>query len=273
MQNPNQLLEILWNEDAAIGGLNPVALALAAGRRGPWVADTADLALAPNVSGMSIKAMLNCLETAVTGPGNFTVAENARSPYETQPIDTQVQVERLFFPGNGIPIPNRATLGVNGPNEGAACEHANAMWIDVPGYDNGMNFSGGNAWDEVIVVASTTGARVAVTQSGHTDICGRAIAYTGGQLAIANDPGITIQVIHASVNDVAGYAGIGLESPAGKGNLTFPCCSTYTESYDMLEIFGAYPTCSAATPFNLYGIGVGVAPNTLTNLTLGLSGL
>lgn len=273
MQNPNQLLEILWNEDAAIGGLNAVALALAAGRRGPWVADTADLALAPDVSGMSIKAVHNVLETAPTGPANFTVAENARSPYETQPINTQIQGEHLYFPGNGIPIPNRATLGINGPNEAAACEHANAIWIDVPGFDNGFNFSAPMAWDEIIVVASTTAARVAVTQSGHTDICGRTIAYTGGQLPIPNDPAITVQVIHASVNDVAGYSGVGLESPGGKGNLTFPCCATYTENYDMMEIFGAYPTCSAATPFNLYGIGVGVAPNTLTNLILGLSGL
>ena len=269
--NPNQLLEILWLEDAAIGGLNPVALALAAGRRGPWVQSTADLAFAPDVGGMSIKAMHNVLETASTGPGNFTVAENPRSPYETQPIDTQVRPEHMYFPGPGIPIPNRATLGVNGPNEGAACEHANAMWIEVPGYDTGFNFQGPIAWDDVIVVASTTAARVAATQSCHTDICGRAIAYTGGQLAIPNDPKITIQVLYASVNDVADYSGIGLESPGGKGNLTFPCCATYTEHYDMMEIFGAYPTCSAGTPFNLFGIGNNVAPNTLTNLTLGIT--
>ncbi|GAG84940.1 unnamed protein product, partial [marine sediment metagenome] len=36
MQNPNQLMEILWTEDINLAASGAVALELAAGRRGPW---------------------------------------------------------------------------------------------------------------------------------------------------------------------------------------------------------------------------------------------
>ncbi len=275
MPNPNQLLEILWAEDVNLAASAAVALALAAGRRGPWTPSTVDLAFGPDKSGCSIRALHTANETGSAGGGTFTVAENPRSPYEVGPINAiELTPEHLYFTGKGIPIPNRATLGYNGSINAAAAEAICAAWIDVPKYDNGFDFQAPKAWDEIILVAPTSAARVANTQSGHTDICGRAVAYTGGQLPIPNDPGITIQVIHVQSNDVAGYAGPGLESPGGKGNLSFPCIPATPEEYDMMEIFGALPPCKASEPFNMFGCGaVGVAPLTLSTLTLGLSGV
>ena len=274
MQNPNQLLEILWGEEINLAATGAVALALAAGRRGPWVQSTADLAFAPDLPGMSIKALHPMTETGSAGPGTFTIAEDPRSPYDICPVNTGVEPFHYYFPGPGIRIPNRATLGFNGPVNAGATQVNMAAWLDVPGFNNGFNFSGANAWDDMIRVRPTTAARVAATQSGDTDICGRAVAYTGAQLAIPNDPNITMQIIRITSNDVAGYSGIGLRgvaSAAGQGNLTFLTPATYATEYDMMEIFGGYPTCTAATPFQAYGIGDGVAPNTLSEFLLGLT--
>lgn len=274
MSDPNQLLEILWDEDINLAASGAVALALAAGRRGPWAQSTADLAFSPDLPNVALKWLHVCSETGSAGPGTFTIAEDPRSPYDIAPIDTGLEQFHYYFPGPGIRLPNRSTLGFNGPINAGASQEVCAAWLDVPGFNNGFNFQGARAWDEIISVRPTTAARVAATQSGDTDICGRAVAYTGAQLAIPNDPKIGIQIISITSNDVADYAGVGLRgipTNGAQGNLTFPCAATYPTVYDMMNIFGAYPTCLASTPFQVYGIGNNVAPNTLSNFILGLT--
>ncbi len=269
MQNPNQLMEILWQEDINLAASGAVALELAAGRRGPWTESTADLAFSPDISGCAIKALHCWSETGSAGLGTFTIAENPRSPWDVALFDADLENFHYWFPGNGLKIPNRATLGYNGPINVGAAENECAAWIDVPGYDNGMNFSAGEDWDDIIMVRPTSAARVAETASGFTDLCGRGVAYTGAQPAIANDPNISVQILDIYPEDAAGYMGPIIETPTC--HLSFLGIPTQNVHYSMFDIFGAYPTFPASNPIRVGGVGVGAAVLTLSAFKLGIT--
>jgi len=263
---------IEWLEDIDLsGGTNPVALGLSAGRRGPWTQSTVDLARSPYRDGVKIKHMWAVNETVCNSGASFSVAENPRSPYPIFPINlgtTIVPCQRMY--NVNIPIPAGATLGHNGFDGGGAEQSAGVVMLDDPGYPDPWNLTAPGDYDEVIVVRPTTAARVLNTISGHTDICGRAVAYTDGQTAIPASSSITIDVLAVQSNDVAGYSGACLESP-GKANLMLPCAATMGENWYMPDIFdGMVPSCTADKPFNIAGVGVTTATMTLSTLTLGL---
>lgn len=265
------LFTIEWLEDLDLsGGTAAVALGLPAGQRGPWVQKTVDLAEGPSGDGAILRGYWAVNETVNNSGADFTVAENHRSPYEIGSLDTTVTCPVQMQLGMNIPLPPRATLGHNGFDGTGAEQNAGVMLIEDPRFPDPWRFSGANAWDEVIVVNPTTAARVADTLSGHTDICGRTTAYTGGQAAIPSSAGTTIQVLQVVSNDVAGYSGVALERQ-GIANLCFPTVATVPTTYNMMEMFGAYPTCPADDPFNICGVGVTTATNTLSQLTLGIN--
>jgi len=252
-----------------------VALSLAAGRRGPWTQSTADLARAPYRDDLRIKHMWAVNETVCNSGASFSVAENQRSPYNVFPINlgtTIVPAQRLY--NVNIPIPSGATLGHNGFDGGGAEQNVGVVMIDDPSYDDCWNLKApDSSYDEVIFVRPTTAARVLDTISGHTDICGRSVAYTDGQAAIPASSKTTIDVLHVQSNDVAGYSGPCLVSTKGQGaNLMLPCAATMAENWYMPDIFdGNVPSCTADDPFDIAGFGVTTATMTLSGLTLGIN--
>lgn len=265
------LFTIEWLEDVDLsGGTAAVALGLVAGQRGPWVQKTVDLAEGPSGDGAKIRGYWACNETVQNSGADFTVAENHRSPYEIGAIDTTITSPLTMQLGCNIPIPPRATLGHNGFDGTGAEQSAGVMLIEDPRFPDPWRFSAANDWDEVIIVNPTTNARVLDTISGHVDICGRTNAYTGAQAAIPSSSKTTIQVIHVTSNDVAGYSGACLERQ-GMANLMFPTVATTPTNYSMFDMFGAYPTCPADDPFNIAGVGVTTAAMTLSALTLGIN--
>jgi len=266
------LYTIEFLEDVNLsGGTADTALGLAAGRRGPWtnVSGSTDLARGNLSKGQKVVGAIIAGETVSQGGGSWTCAENPRSPYSLGSISSDsLDPARMW--GINVPIPPGATLGGNGLQGAGAEQSAVVLYISDPAYPDPWNWSGGNNWDEVIVVQPTTAARVANTISGHTDICGRNVAYTGAQTAIPSDPSTIIQVLGVVSNDVAGYSGACLVSP-GKANLMMPTAATHPTYYDMMSMFGAYPTCNAASPFEIAGVGVTTAAMTLSQLTLGIN--
>ena len=267
---------IEWAEDVDLsGGTGNVALGLAAGNRGPWTRATVDNARAPYRDGLRIKHLWAVNETVCNSTAAFYVSENQRSPYTVFPINlgtTIVPTQRLY--NVNIPIPAGATMYHYGFDGGGAEQSVGVMMIDDPGYQDCWNLKApDSSYDEVVVVRPTTAARVANTVSGHTDICGRAVAYTGGQAAIPASSKTTIDVLHIQSNDVAGYSGATLVSSQGAGaNLTLPCAATMGENWYMPEIFdGQVPSCTADDPFDIAGVGVTTATMTLSALTLGIN--
>ncbi|GAG56160.1 unnamed protein product [marine sediment metagenome] len=262
---------VLWNEDIdTSGGAADVAAALVAGIRGGFTLTGTDIVNCPDVNGMRIIGICCGGESVLVGPGILTCAQNVRSPYSFASVYGQSGAYQQW--GMNIPIPPRATLGVVGAGNGGAEQSNTAIFIDDPSVGDPWNFSAPNQWDEVLMVRPTSAARVADTQSGHTDICGRAVAYTDAQTAIPADRDITIQVIDALVDDAAGYGEAGLYSHKANGaNMDLVGCVGFAEYYNMMDIFGGLPTCTADDPFQFYGAGVGVAAMTLTQLTLGLT--
>jgi len=265
---------IEWLEDIDLsGGSAAVALGLTAGRRGPWTQSTVDLARAPFRDDLKIKHMWAVNETVCNSGCSFSVTGNPRSPYHIFPINlgtTIVPTQKRY--NINIPITSGAILGFNGFDGGGAEQSAGVVMIDDPGYPDPWNLKApDSSYDEVLVVRPTTAARVLNTISGHTDICGRAVAYTDGQSAIPASAKTTIDVLHVQSNDVAGYSGACLESP-GKANLMLPCAATMGESWFMADIFdGQVPSCTADAPFNIAGVGVTTATMTLSALTLGVN--
>jgi len=265
---------IEWTEDVDLsGGTNPVALTLAAGKRGPWTYSTVDVARANFSEGQLIKHMWAVNETVCNSGAAFTVAENMRGDYRIFPINlgtTIVPVQKLL--NVNIPIPPGASLAHNGFDGGGAEQSVGVMMIDDPAWPDPWNLkTPDSSYDEVIFVRPTTAARVANTISGHTDICGRAVAYTDGQTAIPSSSKISIDVLHVQSNDVAGYSGAILESP-GRANLCLPCAATMGENWYLPDLFdGRVPSCTADKPFNIAGVGVTTATMTLSGLTLGIN--
>jgi len=270
---------IEWLEDVDLsGGSAAVALGLAAGRRGPYRIGGVDTAIAPenNGQGVKIRSLWACNETVHNSPCTFTVGSRDRGTIYLGGINARgggdpAAVEKLL--GIDYPVPAGAALDHLGFDGGGAEQSAGVLLIDDPNYPDLWNLQS-KQWDDVISVTMTTAARVANTISGHTDICGRTTAYTNAETPIPADPNIQIQVIHVTSNDVAGYSGPCLVATEGQGaNLMLPTPATLPTNWDMYEILGGYPTCTADKPFNVAGVGVGVAAQTLSAWTLGVTNM
>lgn len=251
------------------GGSAAVALGLIGGALGPWTRTGVDTAVGPPGDMNRIVGAIAAVETASASAGSFTVSENTRSPYAIGAVSGDSLAPAQMW-GLNIKIPDKATIAYNGMAGAGAEQNAGVVFVEKPEMEDPWNFSSGSAWDEVISVRPTTQARVLDTISGHTDICGRTTAYTDGQTPIPPSRAITVQVIKIISNDVAGYSGPVLVRP-GVANLCFPTAATHSTEYDMMEIFGAYPTCTADDPFDIAGVGVTTAAMTLSTLVLGIN--
>ena len=271
------LKSCLWNEDVDLtGGSAAVAAALAAGIRGGFVLDGADSILAPRSEGLSIRGLFYGQEVASIEGGTFTMAGNPYSPLSIGGTNLFPHGgDRLL--GLNIPIASRADLDFLGFDHAAQCQEYCSCIINDTETPDVWGITPHAQFETTMVVNLVTAARVANTQSGHTDICGRTTAYTDGQAQIPDRPNIDIYVLGMLVRDAAGYSGLGLMSPNVKGkescNLDFPCQATVDEFYDMQEIFGGALHCTAQDPFELYGFGVGTDANAQSLLYLGVSGL
>ena len=259
----------LWNEDIDLtGGSAAITAALAAGIRGGFGLVGTDTIRAPSGAGQRIVGVISGTETAAIELATLTIAGTAR-PHDFG--GTYVAPLHVFQDyGLNIPLPSEAIMAWEGYDHAAACQEFASIIIDDPSMPDPWGITKNPRFDETLNVNITTPARVAVTQSGHTDICGRTTAYTGGQAQIPNDPTIDIYVLKIVSRDAAGYSGIGLEAPGHEANLDFPTMATVDTVYDMDEIFGGALHCTAARPFNVYGFGVGAATQTLSSLTLGV---
>lgn len=267
------IFTIEWLEDLDLsGGSAAVALGLIAGKLGPYTRSTADIAVGPPGDNNRIVGAIACNETVSNSAATFSVEENTRSPYsiggiesvELSPTPSEMQL------GLDIKIPDKAHLGFLGIDGAGAEQSACVLYIEKPDMEDPWRFSPANAWDEVISVLHTTNARVLNTISGHVNILGRDNPYTGGQTPIPTSREVTIQIIKIIAQDVAGYSGPCLVR-AGTANLMFPCAATHTVVYDMMEMFGGYPTCPGDDPFDIAGVGVTTAPMTLSGTVLGIN--
>jgi len=265
---------IEWLEDIDLsGGSAAVALGLAGGRNGPYTASGTDIAVLPNHEGMRIKHLWAVNETVCNSGASFTATMVPRGNYELFPINlgtTIVGTQRAY--NVNIPVPAGCNLAHLGFDGGGAEQSAGVVMMDDPEFPDPWNLkTPDTSYDEVIFVRPTTGARVLNQIAGHTDICGRAIAYTDAQEPIPASEKITIDVLHVQSNDVAGYSGPILVSP-GKANLCLPCAATMGENWYLHELFdGMVPSCTGAKPFDIAGIGVTTATMTLSGLTLGIN--
>lgn len=267
----------LWVEDIDLtGGSAAVAAALAAGIRGGFVLDGTDSILAPKGEGLEIRGILSGTETAAIEGATLTIAGNPQSPISLGGTNT-VPLHVFRQLGLCIPVGSRADLDFLGYDHGAACEEFCSVIFFDPNIDDPWDITPDPDFEETLVVSVISAARVAVTQSGHADICGRDQAYADGQPEIPDRKGIDIYVLEIHVRDGAGYSGVGLMSPSVEGkpvcNLDFPCLATTTEVYNMQEMFGGAFHCKADEPFDIYGYGVGTTAIAEVTLVLGVSGL
>ncbi len=268
----------LFNEDIDLtGGSAAVAAALAAGVRGGFVVE-GDSILAPVSDGMHIVGVLSGTETAAIEGGTITVNGMARNLSIGGTYVVPLHVFRDL--GLWIPLPSGADIDFLGYDHVATAQEFCSVIVDDPNMPDPWGITPyqslqGLLGDKgtTLNVAVTSAARVAATQSGHTDICGRTTAYTDGQAAIPNDVDIDIYVLAIDVIEAAGYSGVGLEAPGNVANLDFPTLATVQTHYDMKEMFGGALHCKANRPFQIYGYGVGAGAIAETILTLGVKGL
>ncbi|GAG88203.1 unnamed protein product, partial [marine sediment metagenome] len=184
----------LFEEDVDLtGGTGVVAPALAAGVRGGFAVDGVDTILAPVSQGMNIVGLLYGQEVASIEGGTFTVAGNPRSPFSVGGTN--------LFPGNPgvwrelglkIPIGSRADMQFLGFDHAAQCQEFCSVIIDDPNTPDAWDITPNPTYEQTLIVNAITAARVADTQSGHTDICGRTTAYADGQPEIPDRAGIDI---------------------------------------------------------------------------------
>ena len=266
----------LFNEDIDMtGGSAAVAAALAAGVRGGFVVD-GDSILAPKSDDLEIRAIISGTETAAIEGGTLTIAGNPQSPVSLGgTYVVPLHVFRDF--GLHIPVGSRADIDFLGYDHAAQCqEFASVIMFDGETGDP-WNITEKPSFEQTLVVSVVSAARVADTQSGDADICGRDQAYADGQPQIPDRKGIDIYVRKVIVREGAGYSGVGLRSPGVNKeevcNLDFPCLATVTEVYDIEKMFGGAFHCTADEPFDLYGFGVGANAVGEVTLVLGVSGL
>ena len=268
----------LFNEDIDLtGGSAAVAAALAAGVRGGFVVD-GDSILAPVSDGMHIVGVLSGTETAAIEGGTLTVTG---MPRDLSLGGTYVVPLHVFQQlGLWIPIAGGADIDFLGYDHAAAAQEFCSVIIDDPTMPDPWDITPYNNLEGLLGrdgttlnVGITSAARVAATQSGHTDICGRTTAYTDAQPAIPNVADIDIYVLDIHVIEAAGYSGVGLEAPGMRANLDFPTLATLETHYNMKDMFGGALHCKSNSPFNIYGYGVGAGAIAETRLTLGVKGL
>ncbi len=268
----------LFNEDIDLtGGSAAVAAALAAGIRGGFTVD-GDSVIAPVSDNMHIVGVLSGTETAAIEGGTLTVTGMARPLSLGGTYVVPLHVFRQL--GLWIPIGSGADIDFLGYDHAAAAQEFCSVIVDDPNmpdpwgitpYQSLQSLLGEDGTTISVGIASA--ARVAATQSGHTDICGRTTAYTDGQAAIANDASIDIYVLDVYVREAAGYSGVGLEAPGNQANLDFPTLATVDSHYNMKEMFGGALRCTGQRPFSIYGYGVGAGAIAETVLVLGVKGL
>lgn len=268
----------LFNEDIDLtGGSAIVNAALAAGIRGGFVIGAAatDL-IAPKGEGMEIVGILSGTEVASIEGGTLTIEGYPRAPISLGGTNT-VPLHVFRQLGLKIPIDSRAGMTFLGYDHAAQAQEFCSVIINDPNIGDPWDITSNPSFEETLVVSVVSAARVAATQSGHSDICGRANAYADAQPEIPDRSTIDIYVLSMDVRDVAGYSGVGLESPGVNQvqvcNMDFPTMATTTEHYDFQEIFGGAFHCTANEPFDLYGYGVGAGAVAEVTLTLGVSGL
>jgi len=174
-----------------------------------------------------------------------------------------------WFP-SPVKLASRESLSLVGRSSGGGAEqHSDIIFVDDPTLGEAWNIKAPGGGDVSMVAAVVSGALVAQTQSGFTDICGRTIAFVGGQRAIPNRPDISVNLLAATLFCGAGYSGVTFRHPSGNRQLSLmangglatvgvsAAVGGSAQRYDFTEIFGGGLHFMADKPIEMGGFGVG----------------
>lgn len=275
---PHDVNCALHNEDVDLSGAaGAIAAALAGGNKGHELNGTDGIQFTNEIEYLGF---VYADEGAVDADGNVTIGRKRAYEIPLELSDGS-RVHEAIFP-SGIKLATRENIAVTGRSSGAGAEqHSCIHYVRQPGL--GENFQISNQNDDIIIrVAALTAALVAQTISGFTDICGRTVAYVGGQDAIPNNSQIKIQLHALTPFHSAGYSGIAIRTPKSSRQVLFmgnggaatigTTAGSIPRRYDMHKIFGGALACDAQNPLQIGGWGVGTTAQWAL-LELGLSGV
>lgn len=278
---PPDVNSIVHNEDLdTSGGAGALAASLQGGQLGVKVVSADNLQINREVQYLGF---IYSDEASTLADADGLVQIGTKRAYEI-PLELSDPWNHFsFIARSPLKLAPNENIAVTARSTGAAAEqHTCIHHVKDPGLGEAFKIGNVGGDDIEILVAQVTAALTAATISGFTDICGRSVAYVGGQNAIKSSKDIKVKLYGLTPFCSAGYSGVVIRSPKDTRQVAFMAnggkvtggvtAMQAAKRYDMVEIFGGPLECQADQPLQLGAFGVG-ATAMWALLELGLQGV